>query len=501
VLVLSDIILVLCAVGLTIYVVFFLPPRHPASPAPLASPEPEPLALLFDDGFLHHATQRALAQFAINPGFHVWSDLRDTLLDRFPDLPEAPGSGEFGTMTLTAGDHQSPQRIEISWRGPLCWITLVEKDINPEPYANHEDTHDVAALRRTVQANPHPAWHLNADGQVIWQNAAYSVLQDSISSKVDPLFETPVDHTPWRASLPLDGDNGVTHYAITKQEIDGVTVCYATCIDALVAAEKAKRNFVQTLSKTFAHLPIGLAIFDRNGLLALFNPALVDLSGLSAPFLSRRPTFLSFFDQMRENRQMPEPKNYNSWRQEISKLIRAASDGLYRETWTLEDGRTYAVQGRPHLDGATAFLIEDISAEITLARNFRKEVEMGQTLLDHVDEALVVFSSSGVLTFCNANYRTLWGQNPEGAFADVTIFDAIGVWRAGCHTLPRRDEIERFIMSYEDRDGWSFPIALSDGRPFMCELCSLGAGSKLIRFRAAHRASMIPYTPVHEMAK
>jgi hypothetical protein len=106
-----------------------------------------------------------------------------------------------------------------------------------------------------------------------------------------------------------------------------------------------------------------------------------------------------------------------------------------------------------------------------------------------------------VLTFCNADYRKLWDQNPEGVFADVTIYDSIGVWRAGCHTLPRRDEIERFVMSYEDQEEWSFPITLSDGRPFLCELRSIGAGSKLIRFRAARTNAPIPYKPVHELAK
>jgi hypothetical protein len=31
------------------------------------------------------------------------------------------------------------------------------------------------------------------------------------------------------------------------------------------------------MTETFAHLNVGLAIFDRNQTLALFNPALVDM--------------------------------------------------------------------------------------------------------------------------------------------------------------------------------------------------------------------------------
>jgi len=54
----------------------------------------------------------------------------------------------------------------------------------------------------------------------------------------------------------------------------------------------AQRNFVQTLTKTFAQLSIGLAIFNRERQLVLFNPALIDLTALPADFLTGRPHLL-----------------------------------------------------------------------------------------------------------------------------------------------------------------------------------------------------------------
>ena len=60
------------------------------------------------------------------------------------------------------------------------------------------------------------------------------------------------------------------------------------------------------------------------------------------------------------------------------------------------------MKGRPHPDGAIAFLIEDISAEVALTRNYRAELEMGQALLDVVEDGFAVFSSSGIMMFCNA---------------------------------------------------------------------------------------------------
>jgi PAS domain-containing protein len=55
-------------------------------------------------------------------------------------------------------------------------------------------------------------------------------------------------------------------------------------VTEIVRAQQAQKNFVQTLTKTFATLSIGLAIFDRNRQLMLFNPALIDLTALPPIF-------------------------------------------------------------------------------------------------------------------------------------------------------------------------------------------------------------------------
>jgi PAS domain-containing protein len=79
-------------------------------------------------------------------------------------------------------------------------------------------------------------------------------------------------------------------------------------ITEIVRAQQAQKNFVQTLTKTFATLSIGLAIFDRNRQLMLFNPALIDLTALTADFLSARPNLLTAFDKLWDNQIMPETK-------------------------------------------------------------------------------------------------------------------------------------------------------------------------------------------------
>tara|TARA_R110002072_G_scaffold19365_12_gene71832 strand:- start:3249 stop:4748 length:1500 start_codon:yes stop_codon:yes gene_type:complete len=458
----------------------------------------EPISFLFDDGVLHHGTGPALAQLALQPGTHVWDDMRDTLVSRFPDIPDRAGTGQHGSLTIYAADQQSRDQLEIAWRGPLCWVTLAESAAQDQKPISQSDNGELINLRRASASLPNPVWQEDASGKVFWHNQAYAALfRMAYGTSVEQdkrLFSEGDQDAPKRVSLRTQSNERPDWYELSVISVDGVTVFHATCINAVVAAEQAQRNFVQTLAKTFAHLSIGLAIFDRNGQLALFNPALVDLTGLPAHFLSARPTMLSFFDQLRENRRMPEPKNYLNWRQEIADVIAAATDGRYQETWSLETGQTYSVKGRPHPDGATAFLIEDISAEVTLTRNFRAELELGQSLLDTLDDGLAVFSASGILTFSNAAYRNLWQQKPEAAFADVTILDCMSVWQDKSENNPLWQKVEEFIGAYGDRGEWDMPMILNDGNLVTCQLVPISSGATLMRFRVQSPAKNRPHS-------
>ncbi len=170
-------------------------------------------------------------------------------------------------------------------------------------------------------------------------------------------------------------------------------------------ARDNQRNFVQTLTKTFAQLSVGLAIFDADRRLVLFNPALHDLTLLPAEFLIARPTLFSFLDRLRDHQMIPEPKDYSSWRDQMGALESAAAEGSYHETWPLPNGQTFRVTGKPHPNGAIAFLLEDISDEVSLTRKFRSQIDISAAVIDNLETAICVFSSSGSLVLANECHR------------------------------------------------------------------------------------------------
>ena len=447
--------------------------------SPPATP-PDSLSLLFDDGVLHHASSAALKKFAFAPGVHVWDDLRDGLLLRFPDFPERPGAGATGSINLRSSQENDHSDIEVNWRDGLCWVHLNEPTDGET--ATMPKSRKIDPLLRCVKTMPHPAWEVDENDHIIWKNDAFTKLTNrlNMTRARNPLALDDTKEIQRCSAVNATGEQ--EWFEVVANSDEGCQIYHATPITALVKAEEAQRTFIQTLAKTFAHLPIGLAIFDKRSQLAIFNPALVDLSGLHASFLATQPTMIGFFDALRENRRMPEPKNYRSWRQDITDVITAASGEQYQDTWTLEDGRTYAIQGRPHPDGATAFLIEDISPEITLARSYRAEIEQFEALLDIVEDALVVFSPSGVLTFCNRAYRKLWDQDPEVAFADITIHDAVKVWKSKAQVGTNWAELIHATTTVGARFDKTYDLYLLQGEKLNCTLSPSAANATMIRF-------------------
>lgn len=425
-----------------------------------------------------------------------WESLVDALKHRFPLFPQTAASARRqGNIIISSNVPNDTGQIEIKVKENRVNVAL--KDTTP---ATSEDRHrrisqrlELKNLHEATSLFPYPIWFSNSAGEITWINKSYDSLARTHNSNETPTADgvdmfsgshhNDENGASYRKALSIHGVDKPMWFNVSGVPLSGKqSLNYAINIDAVVDAEIAQRKFVQTLTKTFAQLSIGLAIFDRNRQLALFNPALIDLTSLPADFLSARPNLLTFFDRLRENRMMPEPKNYSNWRQQIADLVVAASDGRYHETWSLASGLTYRVTGRPQPDGAIAILFEDISAEISLTRRFRTQLALGQSVIDTLDEAVAVFNSSGVLTLSNSAYRTLWKIDPDSSFADMTILDASRQWQS--MSLPNEtwNELRDFVVEFSDRTEWTANVKMKNGAALACRFTPLSGGATLVGF-------------------
>ncbi|SEM50709.1 PAS fold [Gemmobacter aquatilis] len=457
---------------------------------------------LFDGDMLVDATPGARALLSLGGlSGSPWVRLLSYLAPRFPDFEtQLLRLQQEGRLTLASSGEGASLLLRAEARGGLTRISLLDPDeqaasAGPDLLTQRAVQEELTSLRGTVAQAPILIWREGREGEVIWANAVYlSLAIDRLEAGQDLAWPLPrlfdrihsaQDKTHQRLAVPGKPDRWFN--LTVKPDGEGWLV-FALPADAVVQAETALRDFTQTLTKTFAHLPIGLAIFDRQRQLVLFNPALLDLSSLPPDFLSARPTLFAFLDAMRDRNMIPEPKDYRSWRKQMSELERAAASGLFEETWALPSGQTYKVIGRPHPNGALALMFEDISTEISRIRRYRADLELSQAVIDAVDQALAVFSPAGLLVMTNAAYSELWGHAPAETIAGDTLRSICDHWRSRSGTTQIWAEAERFGSQPEDRTPVDGEVRLLDGRLLECSFAPLPGGATLARFKLLAQA-------------
>lgn len=479
------------------FAVQWLMPRHAQKAGDYGLSTPNSLfdaVFLFDGDRLISHSDIALAGYE---RVQDWNDLRRLLKRDFPTFPETPETiRNEGNLVVSAIDCTVDREVLCEWIDGIVRVQLRDRQGSGGPV--RRDPND--PIRLAMDQAPYPVWLLDTSNTVRWCNAAYVALvrkargrDADLTVPLFPLVQNE-DHLgkKTRVSVAVSGSENKLWFDLTHIQREEGQLNYAMDINAIVEAEAAQRKFVQTMTKTFAQLSIGLAIFDRNRQLALFNPALIDLTTLPPDFLSCRPSLSSFFDRLRDQHMMPEPKNYGGWRRQMNELLEAAQDGNYQETWTLPSGSVYSVSGRPHPDGAVAFLFEDITAEITLTRRFRSEMDLMQSILDKLADAIAVFADDGTLALTNYAYQQLWGEADEAGFAPATVLDVTRNWQDQCMATPVLGEIRDFVKMRDNRTQWSAEMSMRDGTKMTCTVSPMQNGATIVRFAAEARPDQTP---------
>ena len=422
-------------------------------------------------------------------GISDWRDLRSWLGRRFGTLPTCLSDLDDGAVReFPARAHDDPASLVLS---ALCDGRRVQlfDPIPSDPAVGHytkELETFVARFGAVLNQAPCSIRVFDKVHETAWYNKSFSSFprdQAKLLSKDPPNAEVQK-----RVHLPAQHSRQEQYLELTHLDREDFQVLYVDDVTQVVHAEKARREFIQTLTKTFANLTTGLAVFNKNRRLALFNPALLDLTNLEAHFLSDQPQLTDFFDKLRDNKMLPEPRDYGSWRNQIDAMIKSASKGLYFEDWALPSGLTYRITGRPHPDGAVAFLFEDISDEVALTRRYRRQVDLRQAALDAVDFAIALTGPNNMILVCNTACSTLLDIDPDSTFSDMPVTDFID---ACSRKLPHTwfwDACQKAIVSRTELD---HVIACEDGIFHRCRVQNLPGTSASISVSAVEQIPVL----------
>ena len=460
----------------------------------------EEIVFLFDDQTLIDASKPAKSMLRNAKGDMTdWDRFLAFFAPYFPQLRRHLSTlATDGSKELISPDHPEIRLIAEYWQG-LARIAYVENGAdakNSIERAKRLSTDDeLETLRGLAEDAPLLMWKEDDSRTITWVNKAYLTAAQNIDADRQnkwppsklfdeiPFAENGAPHT---SRQTIEHDEQTKHFDVTSLLRGSEILHFAVDVTAVARAEETQRSYVNTLVKTFAQLSTGLAVFDVNRQLIVFNPALMDLTGLPVDFLSNRPVIHDFLDRLHDHRMTPEPKNFGGWREHIAELETAASTGTYCERWDLPTGQTFRVTGRPHPNGAVALLFEDISDEMTATRRYRHVIDTNQAALDSVDDAIAVFSQAGTLILSNRAYSAMWHAQPINTFVGSSYLEESRIWQKTTAPTPLWIKIHEQISDSDNKTSWKSEARLADGRTIGCHVSSLPNNATMIRFCAIH---------------
>ena len=350
------------------------------------------------------------------------------------------------------------------------------------------------ALRALVAEAPIIAWHRTAEGTVNWSagrivtrtgGVTPEIAVELIAARMRVNRQPALAGEPQKFRIEIvvgDGAETVSLHVVEIIRQDGSRIGFATDAGTAAAAERTLTRFVQTMTETFAHLTVGLAIFDRNQSLALFNPALVQMWQVEPAWLARRPSLRDILDELRSIRRLPELEDFHSWRARLLGLFENTEAADYEELWHLADGSNIRVLARPHPHGALAFTFDDVTERMRLEQRYRHSIDLRRATLDGLAEGIAVFGANGLLQFVNQAFHEIWGTDSDTVYAAMHARQLIGL----CEEITAEPEIWQklhgFITGEESRRAWTTRIETIAGRALMARFAPLPDGSTLSVF-------------------
>lgn len=349
-------------------------------------------------------------------------------------------------------------------------------------------------MKGLIADAPIIAWNRTEEGQINWSSGSIRTRSSVVSSEqtVDLIVaRTKLNNQPMLAGQPqrsrieiVVNDNSETISLHVNEIIrpDGSRLGFATDAGTAASAERTLTRFVQTMTETFAHLTVGLAIFDRNQTLALFNPALVQMWQVEPAWLARRPSLRDIIDELRATRRLPELQDFHKWRSRLLTLFENTEAADYEELWHLADGSNIRVLARPHPHGSLAFIFDDVTERMRLEQRYRHSIDLRRATLDRLTEGIAVFGANGLLQFVNQSFHEIWDTDSELIYAAMHARQLISL----CEELTVESEIWRklhiFITGEESRRAWTTRLTMGSGRILTARFAPLPDGSTMAVF-------------------
>ena len=331
-------------------------------------------------------------------------------------------------------------------------------------------------LREAMRLINVAAWSKAPGGAEAWHELSQSDLE---ASAQQALVRSAHRRGPKRKSI--DENSGVRHFQVNAAS-DAFELVVARPIDEVVEVERLMNRLVTTMSETFAHLSVGLMIFDDRKRLSLFNPAIIDIFDEAAEWLATRPGIDEILDRWRSQGKLPERLDFADWKKAFSAINIADGEPPLEEKWHLLDGRTLRTLKRGHPSGGLALVVEDITESVTLARTSVSERALRSVTTDFLNEAIVVLGRDGGIRMTNRAFHSTWGLDEPGSSGIDNVSALVDLCSARCEPSDFWPRLRLVATGDGDRAKLDRQLRLSGDKIVSPRVSTMPDGSTLVVF-------------------
>ncbi|MEI9994115.1 MAG: PAS-domain containing protein [Rhizomicrobium sp.] len=269
----------------------------------------------------------------------------------------------------------------------------------------------------------------------------------------------------------------------TETPLDGAGIVgSALDVTDVAAAEARLQQHVDAHADTLDKLATAVAIFGRDRRLTFFNQAFARLWDLPDKWLESHPGDGEILDRLREDRKLPEQRDYQAWKRERLALYDNPRDYPSEDLWHVPSGKTLRVVAQPHPFGGLTFLYEDVTEKLALESSYKTLTKVQSATLDTLQEAVAVFGPDGKLKLHNAAFLGIWELEPKDVAGEphVRAIAAACAEKFGDEAVWER-LIQSLVSGAPTRRDWG-EIERNDHTILSLTLSALPDGATLVTF-------------------
>ena len=281
-------------------------------------------------------------------------------------------------------------------------------------------------LSAILDALPIPVWLRDRSLSLVWGNRAFLTTVGAPDVEVAAATQLSLDKTERDLASAARGEGhameakrfavvgglrralSFTHVPVENFGIVGTAID----VTAVSNAEARLQQHIDAHADTLDKLATAVAIFGRDQKLTFYNRAFARLWGLLESWLDTHPSDSEILDRLREERRLPEQRDYQAWKRARLDLYGQSGEYLPEELWHVPGGRTLRVVAQPHPFGGLTYLYEDVTEKIALESSYNTLIKVQSATLDTLNEAVAVFGPDGKLKLHNASFARIWELEP-----------------------------------------------------------------------------------------